>query len=465
MRPDIPTNPTIPTLSRRLSKGMAAASLALLLGVAFPDAAFAQAAAPITAEEVSEALGKGAGLDRDLRAFYAARNYRPIWITAAGPRPEARKLLDILESAELDGLDPDKFRVRSIRDAFDDLAEEPSPKRLARAEALLSNNFVGYVRALRRVKKPSLEFADPEARPTVPEEEDVLQAAVSAPSLAKYVAGQGWMHPLYGQLRSALAAAGPDSLSAPVMRLNLERLRVLPANPEGRHVVVDAAGARLFMYEGQRQVDSMKVIVGRPETPTPMMAGVIRYATLNPYWNVPTDLVRDRIAPEVTSAGPTYLRRHNYEVLADWSAEAAAADPTLVDWQAVASGFRTVRVRQRPGPGNGMGKVKFMFPNDKDIYLHDTPDKALFRTADRHYSAGCIRLEDAARFGRWLFGKPLRPKSRKPELREELPDPVPVYVTYLTAFPEAKRVAIRQDSYDRDGLENSPSRQAALVGG
>jgi murein L,D-transpeptidase YcbB/YkuD len=463
MQPNISTDPTVPT-SRRLSEGMTAASLALLLGVAFPGPALAQIAAPITAEEVSEALGKGAGLDRDLRAFYAARNYRPIWITAAGPRPEARKLFEILESAELDGLESDKFRVRSIRDAFDDLAEESSPKRLARAEALLSNNFVAYVRALRRVKEPSLEFADPEARPPVPEEEEVLQAAVSAPSLAKYVAAHGWMHPLYGQLRNALAAAGPDALTASIMRLNLERLRVLPANPKGRHVVVDAAGARLFMYDGQRQVDSMKVIVGRAVTPTPMMAGVIRYATLNPYWNVPTDLVRDRIAPEILDAGPAYLRQHNYEVLSDWSLEASATDPTLVDWQAVSSGFRTVRVRQRPGANNGMGKVKFMFPNDKDIYLHDTPDKALFRTADRHYSAGCIRLEDAARFGRWLFGRTLRAKSRTPELREELPDPVPVYVTYLTAFPEAKRVAIREDSYGRDGLENGPSQQAALAG-
>lgn len=458
MKSSLSTSPIIPS---RLAGAVAAA---LLISTAIPAVAQAQAMAPVAAEEISEALGKGAGLDRDLKAFYAARNYRPIWIASAGPRPEALALLEILETADLDGLDPGKYRVRSIRDAFEDLADEPSPKRFARAEALLSNNFVAYVRALRRVKNPSLEFVDPAARPAVPEEEDVLQAAVSAPSLAKYVAAQGWMHPLYGRLRNALAAA-PDSPGAPTLRLNLERLRVLPASPTGRHVVVDAAGARLFMYEGQRQVDTMKVIVGRPATPTPMMAGVIRYATLNPYWNVPLDLVRDRIAPEVTSAGPAYLRKHNYEVLSDWSPHAAPTDPKLVDWQAVQSGVRTARVRQRPGPGNGMGKVKFMFPNDKDIYLHDTPDKTLFRSADRHFSAGCIRLEDAARFGRWLFGKPLRAKSRAPELREEVPDPVPVYVTYLTAFPEARRVAIREDSYARDGRGGEARQQTALVGG
>jgi L,D-transpeptidase YcbB len=453
------THPILTQLSRRLTTGVAAASLALTLGTTLPGPALAQGVLQV--EEVSAQLGKGAGLDRQLRPFYAARDYRPIWVTASGPRPEAFTLLEILESAEVDGLDPDKFRVRAIREALDDYAEEPTPRHLARAEALLSNNFVGYVRALRRVRQPALEFTDPELQIRVPEKDEVLQGAASAPSLARYLADQGWMHPLYGRLRAALAAEGPDSPNASAMRLNLERLRVLPADPVGRHVVVDAAGARLFMYEGRRLVDSMKVIVGRPETPTPMMASVIRYATLNPYWNVPSDLVQQRIAPHVAKVGPGFLRQRGYEVLSDWSPKASATDPTLVDWQAVATGLRGVRLRQVPGPSNGMGKVKFMFPNDKDIYLHDTPEKTLFRNADRHYSAGCVRLEDAARFGRWLFGTPLRPKSRTPELRVELPDPVPIYVTYVTTFPETRRVAVRQDVYGRDG----PGAEAGLSGG
>ncbi|MBO9622305.1 MAG: L,D-transpeptidase family protein [Sphingomonas sp.] len=452
-------------ISRRLSKGISTASLALLLGTALPTVAAAQGPVQVSAEEISAELGDGAGLDKKLKPFYAARNYRPIWVTAAGPRPEAQKLLAILESAELDGLDPDKFRVGAIRDALDDAQEKPNPERLARVEAVLSNGFVNYVRALRRVKNPSIEFTDPELRITVPEKEDVLAAAASAPSLSKYVAEQGWMHPFYGQLRNALLLEGPQSPRAEVMRVNLQRLRVLPADDEGRHVVVDTAGTRLFMFEGRRLVGSMKVITGKPSTPTPMMASVIRYATLNPYWNVPTDLAREKIAPEVVGTGPAYLRQHGYQLLSDWSADATVADPSLVDWQSVLTGQRVVRVRQLPGVTNGMGKVKFMFPNGHDIYLHDTPDKGLFRNGVRHFSAGCIRLEDAPRLGRWLFGKPLRATSKEPELRVDLPDPVPIYVTYLTAFPEANSVAIREDSYGRDGLASGGTQQAALSGG
>ena len=112
--------------------------------------------------------------------------------------------------------------------------------------------------------------------------------------------------------------------------------------------------------------------------------------------------------------------------------------------------MRILRVRQLPGPVNFMGKVKFEFPNDFGIYLHDTPDKELMLKDDRQLSSGCIRLEDAARFGRWLLRKPLVWKDRRPEQRVDLAEVVPIYITYLTAMPEQGRVALRADTYGRD---------------
>lgn len=108
-----------------------------------------------------------------------------------------------------------------------------------------------------------------------------------------------------------------------------------------------------------------------------------------------------------------------------------------------------MRARQLPGPGNFMGAVKFMFPNDQGIYLHDTPERALLSQAERYFSNGCVRLEAAARFGRWLLGKPL-PRSRTPEKRVELPEPVPIYITYLTAAPDGAAIRFRPDVYGRD---------------
>lgn len=233
--------------------------------------------------------------------------------------------------------------------------------------------------------------------------------------------------------------------------VNLERARRLPlATQPGRYILVDAGAARLFMYQDGRVVDSMKVIVGKAETATPMMAAQMRYASVNPYWNVPPELVVNLIAPNVLKQGMTYLNDRRYEVLSDWSDEAKAIDPTTIDWPAVAAGKTIIRVRQLPGGGNSMGAVKFMMPNDFGIYLHDTPKKEHFADVDRWISNGCIRLEDASRMAQWLMGGlPQATDPDRPE-RVDLQQPVPVYVTYFTVAPNPAGVEFRADPYGRD---------------
>ncbi|MCP1470757.1 murein L,D-transpeptidase YcbB/YkuD [Sphingobium sp. OAS761] len=233
-----------------------------------------------------------------------------------------------------------------------------------------------------------------------------------------------------------------------VLSLNLERARLLPG-PWTRHVVVDAASARLWYYSKGGLDGTMKVVAGTQATQTPFMAGMIRYATLNPYWNIPPDLVRNKVAPKLLNGGS--LKAMNYEALADWSANPAPLAQSAVDWNAVAAGRQEVRVRQLPGGGNAMGKVKFMFPNDLGIYLHDTPQRNLFARDDRHFSNGCVRLEDAQRLGRWFFGDAPKADGDAPEQHVPLPRPVPVYLTYLTAVPTAQGVQFLPDVYDRDG--------------
>ena len=235
---------------------------------------------------------------------------------------------------------------------------------------------------------------------------------------------------------------------------NVERARALPANPGRRYILVDIAAARLWMYEDGRPVDSMRVIVGRPAEQTPMMAAYVRYAVLNPYWNVPPDLVQRRIAPNVLDQGVSYLRERGYELLSGWAEDAEPVDPARVDWRAVAAGERQLRVRQRPGPGNMMGEVKFMMSDRLGIYLHDTPDRALFGAADRRLSSGCVRLEDARRLSNWLFGRSVTARPGDPEQRIDLPEPVAVYITYFTAAPSGDGIVFREDVYGIDaGLQ------------
>ncbi len=235
--------------------------------------------------------------------------------------------------------------------------------------------------------------------------------------------------------------------------INMERARRLPppGGPNSRkYILVDAAAAKLTMYEDGRPVDSMKAIVGTDKSPTPMMAALMRYANVNPYWNVPPDLVAKTIAPRVVAEGAQYLGDRRYEVLDTWENDAKVIDPTTVDWKAVAAGKKELRVRQLPGGTNSMGEVKFMLPNHYGIYLHDTPGKDLFAKDERHLSNGCIRLEDARRLARWVFGEVPTASSPDAEQRVDLKEPIPVYITYMTAGLSGSQLAFRGDAYGRD---------------
>lgn len=233
--------------------------------------------------------------------------------------------------------------------------------------------------------------------------------------------------------------------------INMERAKRLPAPEEqAKFVLVDVGGARLYMYENGRIVDSMKVIVGAQATATPMMAALIKYASVNPYWNVPPELVRTLIGPRVLAQGIGYLTEREYQVLSDYSDQAQVLDPATIDWQAVVDGRKDIRLRRLPSPANSMGQIKFMMPNSFGIYLHDTPEKGHFAKGDQWISNGCIRLEDAQRLARWLFGA--MPQGRDPKVEEDvqLPRPVPAYVTYLTVAPGPAGPQFRADPYGRD---------------
>jgi murein L,D-transpeptidase YcbB/YkuD len=199
---------------------------------------------------------------------------------------------------------------------------------------------------------------------------------------------------------------------------------------QGRYVLVDAASARLYMIEDGRVRDSMRVIVGKPETPTPALKSVINYETLNPYWHVTADLAKTLIAPRVLNDGPSYLTDRGYEVVSAWDKDARVLPADSVDWKAVAAGETKVYVRQRPGPANSLGRFKFDLPDGDGIYLHDTPKKELFAQDARNLSHGCVRLEDAQKLARWLLGKD-PPAASAPEENILLPRPVPIRISYL----------------------------------
>lgn len=417
----------------------------LILSLAATAASLAFTAPVVAAGQPSMVQMSAASASID--AFYATRSNAPIWLKTPGDLSAATKLIALLKRAPLDGLSDGPARASQIEAALAK-AQGGDAKAIAEADRLISGAWIAYVQAL-SAPTPGM-FYDPSVPNRVPAGMTILRNAAFAPSLPAHLDSVSAVNPIYAALRDAAwtEAQLPGGGTSAMLTANLDRARAIPA--KGRFVLVDSASQRLWMYDNGQPVDSMKVIVGMREFATPMIASTIWYATFNPYWHVPDHLVKKTIAPNVLKQGPGYLKTRGYEVIDQWSDDARIIPPSEIDWKAAAEGTLHIKVRQLPGAGNSMGKMKFNFANPEGIYLHDTPSKDLFAKTQRTLSNGCIRLEDAARLGRWLMGAEPRAPGTGPEQHVKLPQGVPVYVTYLTARPDAGGVQTVNDVYGRD---------------
>jgi murein L,D-transpeptidase YcbB/YkuD len=391
-------------------------------------------------------------------AFYAYRHNAPFWLSRAGvPNPAVPQMLTILKRAQFDGF-ADGPALAAQAEAAVAAAQDGNAAKVAYAERLLSSTWVRYVQAL-NAPAAGFEYAVPYLAPKPVRGEDVLFAAFRATSLEDHLKAVSDLSPIYVQLRDAIMKQ--VQAGAPLDRRmldSLERARMLPAT--GRLVLVDAASQRLFMIEDGQIKDSMKVVVGMyydqdtkvptPQLYTPLVVSMISYATFNPYWHVPPHLVVKTISKNALQIGPSYFKSRKYQVVDAYVEHPNILDPSKVDWKAVAAGQQKVWVRQLPGPTNSLGFVKFQFPNSTGVYLHDSPEREYFQLAQRTKSNGCIRLEDARRFGRWLMGRDPVPPSPEPEQNVLLPQSVPVYVSYFTAWADNGQLVLRDDFYGRD---------------
>jgi murein L,D-transpeptidase YcbB/YkuD len=416
--------------------------------------------APTPTQSVAASRPAGTEHGAAIANFYRSRGGAPLWFS---PRSgaAAQQLVQLLSTASADNLNPARYNLRAISRAVQG-AQRGDPRSVQQAEVLLSQAFVTYVRDLKHDPHVGIIYVDPELRPAPPSAAAILGAAAAAPSLTDYVQHMGWMNPIYANLRLALASGVYlNQQQRQLLALNLERARVLPSG-NGRYVIVNAPAARLYMYENGQVVDSMRVVAGRPDpiAQTPMMNAFIRYIALNPYWNSPADITARRLAPTILKEGRAYFSKRGYELLSDWSDHARVIDPMSIDWRAVQAGRVQARLRQKPGPANSMGKMKFMFPNEQGIWLHDTPEKEKIEEAARLESNGCVRLEAAPRFARWLFnGRPPSAKGARPEQKVTLPAPVPIYLTYLTAVPSGTSITYFDDFYGKDRAQPMRSRR------
>lgn len=241
------------------------------------------------------------------------------------------------------------------------------------------------------------------------------------------------------------------------LEANLKRLAELPPHLPSTYVVVNIPQARLWMVRDGRVEGSMRVVVGRPEQPTPLMTAQLTHIVLNPHWYVPQDLLRSSLAPAAAKTNGQSLIDAGYEVMSSWRNDAQPVPPSQIDWRAVMAGRLKAPVRQKPGPGNMMGAAKFIMPNDQGIYLHDTPQTDLFAADQRTASAGCVRLEDYEQLMRFLLrGDQISDHPADRPTFVKLARPVPVFLTYVTALPTPHGVRLLDDPYGLDARRDDP---------
>jgi len=399
----------------------------------------------------------------DISRFYTASKNAPIWFRA-GQAEAGPMLVNILRRAPLDGFARGPQLATDVEAALAK-AQTGDPAAVQAAERVLSGAWISYVQAI-HAPTPGMLYGEKWVTPVVPSSFAVMRQALNAPSLSQHLKSVSDINPIYSALRDAAVneAKKPGGGDSARYAANLERVRSVPAS--GKFVLVDAATARLWMYEDGRPVDSMKVVVGDKDKlglPTPMIASVIWYATFNPYWHVPDHLAR-KIATKHAAGIDAYLKTNGYEVVSDWEAT-QILPASSVNWKAVADGTEHVKIRQLPGATNSMGKLKFNFANPEGIYLHDTPTKVYFSQANRHLSNGCIRLEDAKRLGRWLMGRDAIAPSAAAEQHVTLPAGIPVFVTYLTAQPSIGEPQLVRDVYGWDARSNITTAMAVQAAG
>jgi murein L,D-transpeptidase YcbB/YkuD len=237
---------------------------------------------------------------------------------------------------------------------------------------------------------------------------------------------------------SALGKETIESMNVPAafrlgeIAANMERYRWLPRSFGSRYIFVNVPAFKLEAYDSGQKALEMKVIVGQEfqDRATPVFADSMETVVFRPYWNVPPGIAEKEIFPK----GSAYMARENMETYRE--------------------GGET-RVRQRPGPKNALGFVKFLFPNDFNIYLHDTPNHELFKEDVRAFSHGCIRLEKPAELAQWVLGWPADKVKQEMDNRPDdksvkLPQKVPVYIAYFTAYMNNGQLYFGNDLYSRD---------------
>jgi murein L,D-transpeptidase YcbB/YkuD len=386
----------------------------------------------------------------EIAAYYKKRKYAPIWRAEDGFSPPGKSALETLRDAGRDGLN-----VEAPAEASDWSAA---------AELALSEAIADYAAQASGARvDPATISDDIRERPRPAKPAQALTAVAEAGDKAgERLAAFNPPHPAYAALRETLAelraarvhpkrvataarasdtkpitdfASLPEAKAKRVeaeIIANMERWRWEPHDLGATRIEVNIPQFEAIFTRDNQLVQRARVIVGKTETPTPVFSDVMKYIIINPTWNVPESIVENELEPK-TGGKLSKLRARGYKV-------------TFQHGRAF--------VQQPPGEKNALGRVKFVFPNDLLVYMHDTPQKKLFARAKRAFSHGCMRVEQPFKLAEEVLGRPdydeerLKAMIGDKERRVDLATPIPIHVEYFTAVvDDAGRLRLYDDLY------------------
>jgi murein L,D-transpeptidase YcbB/YkuD len=415
------------------------------------------------------------------RRFYRQNGRHLIWSDGRRLQSGADGLLRAIRAADQEGLNPADYRVDAIaayRHSFD-------PARAPDVDLELTYAYLTYARDLVHgtVDPEDLDphwhavHRDVDLHAALQNglDENRIEESLQrlAPTAPQY---QGLKHEL-ARYRAMAAATNPTHPTDPthpagpanldlaerirVIAINMDRWRWMPEELGSRYIMVNIPAFHLDVVENGRSVLGMSVVVGKPNSPTPVLADRLAYIVFSPYWNIPPDIVHKETLPHALK-DPGYLARNNIEIVRSGSNDATPVDPASVDWTAAKG---DLRFRQRPGKGNSLGLVKFIFPNHFNVYMHDTPAQSLFERIERDFSHGCVRLEQPKALAQYVLRD--QPEWTDEKIEEamhagiersvKLKQQLPVYLVYFTAWEQDGAVQFAKDAYDYDRKQTAPA--------
>jgi murein L,D-transpeptidase YcbB/YkuD len=393
----------------------------------------------------------------------------PVWADHGRPTSGANTAVALLTHADDEGLVPEDYDAAWLTQQQVGLTANPATTtQLALFDVSLSTELLRYLQAVHqgRVRPPEVGFAyhhDIEGTDLG----ERLRLALAAGCVEKLAAELEPRFAQYARLKRTLAeyrrtdGRGPRSRVRQI-ELALERLRWLPHAPDGKFLVANVPAFRLVAFRSatdERPALQTAIVVGRAaRTQTPVFADELTHVLFRPCWYPPPSIIRNEILPALARSA-AYLQRERMDIVAVTDDSSPALPVTAQNLQLLGSG--RLALRQRPGPHNALGLVKFVFPNDYRVYMHDTPARSLFERERRDFSHGCIRVKDPARLAEfvlseapgWTAARIAAAMNGTRTTRADVVPPIPVFIFYTTAIVRADdTLEFFDDIYGLDAL-------------